>query len=119
MPALAAVPPRRPAVLAQLDRQSRVRPAPERVAGGSKRRKPDPCQRKREGRPLQAHTQSETGQDVDDDDQRSEDRGWSEVNRKRGLAQTRVKISVPLVPPNPNEFESAARIGIARAVFGT
>ncbi len=33
--------------------------------------------------------------------------------------QTRLKISVPLVPPNPKEFESAVRIGMRRAVFGT
>ena len=33
--------------------------------------------------------------------------------------QTRLKINVPLVPPNPKEFESAVRIGMRRAVFGT
>lgn len=34
-------------------------------------------------------------------------------------AQTCRKTRVPLVPPNPNEFDSATRIGISRAVFGT
>ncbi len=34
-------------------------------------------------------------------------------------AQTRARTSVPLVPPKPNELESATRIGILRAVFGT
>ncbi len=32
--------------------------------------------------------------------------------------QIRARISVPLVPPNPNEFDSAARIGIWRASRG-
>ena len=35
-------------------------------------------------------------------------------------AQSRArKISEPFVPPNPNEFDSATRIGMRRAVFGT
>lgn len=34
-------------------------------------------------------------------------------------AQTRLKISVPFVPPNPNELERAARIGICLAASGT
>jgi hypothetical protein len=29
------------------------------------------------------------------------------------------KINEPLVPPKPNEFDSATRIGICRATFGT
>jgi hypothetical protein len=29
------------------------------------------------------------------------------------------KISEPFVPPNPNEFDSATRIGMRRATFGT
>ena len=29
------------------------------------------------------------------------------------------KIRLPFVPPNPNEFDSAARIGVRRATFGT
>jgi hypothetical protein len=33
--------------------------------------------------------------------------------------QTLVNIRVPLVPPNPKEFDSAARIGMRRAVPGT
>ena len=32
--------------------------------------------------------------------------------------QSRLKISVPFVPPKPKEFDSAARIGISRAVSG-
>ena len=35
------------------------------------------------------------------------------------VAQICRKTRVPLVPPNPNEFDSATRIGISRAVFGT
>lgn len=58
-------------------------------------------------------------------------RGWHEpvcwppgsVSTRRSErlkpGQTRLKISVPLVPPNPKEFESAVRIGMRRAVFGT
>lgn len=38
---------------------------------------------------------------------------------RRSGRQIREKISVPLVPPNPKEFESAARMGIGRAVIGT
>jgi 3-oxoacyl-[acyl-carrier-protein] synthase II len=34
--------------------------------------------------------------------------------KKRGA-----KINVPLVPPKPNEFDRAARIGMLRAAFGT
>ena len=35
-------------------------------------------------------------------------------------AQSRArKISEPFVPPNPNEFDSATRIGRGRATFGT
>jgi len=33
--------------------------------------------------------------------------------------QIRLKTSVPLVPPKPNELEIAVRIAILRAVFGT
>ena len=33
--------------------------------------------------------------------------------------QTALKTSVPLVPPNPNEFDMATAIFISRAVFGT
>jgi hypothetical protein len=33
--------------------------------------------------------------------------------------QTRLKISVPLVPPNPNEFDRAERSGMRRAALGT
>jgi hypothetical protein len=36
-----------------------------------------------------------------------------------GSFQTVRKISVPLVPPNPNEFDMATLIFIGRAVFGT
>ena len=39
--------------------------------------------------------------------------------REVASAQTRAKIKVPLVPPNPNEFDSAARISIGRASRGT
>jgi len=38
---------------------------------------------------------------------------------KLNPGQMRLKMSVPLVPPNPKEFESAVRIGMRRAVFGT
>ena len=34
-------------------------------------------------------------------------------------AQGRANTSVALVPPKPNELESATRIGILRAAFGT
>ena len=34
-------------------------------------------------------------------------------------SQTALNTSVPLVPPNPNEFEMATAIFISRAVFGT
>jgi len=33
--------------------------------------------------------------------------------------QTRLKISVPLVPPNPKEFDRAERSGMRRAALGT
>src|SRR6185503_97485 len=33
--------------------------------------------------------------------------------------EQRARTSVPLVPPKPNELESATRIGILRAAFGT
>src|SRR4029078_3200943 len=35
------------------------------------------------------------------------------------LGQIPTNTSVPLVPPNPNEFDSAGRIRILRAVFAT
>ncbi len=35
------------------------------------------------------------------------------------LDQTRLKISVPLVPPNPKEFDRAERSGMRRAALGT
>ena len=41
------------------------------------------------------------------------------VAEQRPPHQTRRKINVPLVPPNPNEFESAAFTGMLRAVCGT
>ena len=31
----------------------------------------------------------------------------------------RLKITVPLVPPNPKEFDRATLMGISRAVWGT
>lgn len=37
----------------------------------------------------------------------------------RRPAQSPENTSVPLVPPNPKEFDIATRIGIRRAVFGT
>jgi len=40
-------------------------------------------------------------------------------DRANAKPQARLKMSVPLVPPNPNEFDRAARIGRRRAVFGT
>lgn len=43
---------------------------------------------------------------------------WPEPHPQR-VAQTRVKIRVPFVPPKPNELDSAARMGISRAVCGT
>jgi len=36
-----------------------------------------------------------------------------------GSDQTRLKISVPLVPPNPKEFDRAERSGMRRAALGT
>jgi hypothetical protein len=51
--------------------------------------------------------------------------GDGESASRRGCAlftvpgQTRPKINEPLVPPKPNELDSAARIVIWRAVFGT
>ena len=33
--------------------------------------------------------------------------------------QMRLKISVPLVPPNPKEFDRAERSGMRRAALGT
>ena len=45
-------------------------------------------------------------------------RGGAKRHAMRAV-QTRAKIRVPFVPPNPNEFESAVRIGISRAVIGT
>ena len=35
------------------------------------------------------------------------------------IAQIRLKSTLPLVPPKPNELESAARMVILRAAFGT
>ena len=54
-------------------------------------------------------------------------RGGVECEQRRRIdidwvedAQSRArKISDPFVPPKPNEFDSATRIGICRATFGT
>jgi len=45
-------------------------------------------------------------------------RGRSLQEKMHVAGQSRLKISVPLVPPKPNEFDNAARIGISRAVRG-
>jgi len=39
------------------------------------------------------------------------------VRQRAALFQTRLKTSVPFVPPNPNEFFSATSIFISRAVL--
>lgn len=46
------------------------------------------------------------------------ERGRSFQDEVQIAGQSRLKISVPLVPPNPKEFDSAARIGISRALSG-
>ena len=46
------------------------------------------------------------------------ERGRSFQGEIQIAGQSRLKISVPLVPPKPKEFDSAARIGISRAVSG-
>ncbi len=41
------------------------------------------------------------------------------VGRASGSVQIARKINVPLVPPNPKEFDMATLIFIGRAMFGT
>ena len=63
------------------------------------------------------HDRGERGS-VRDDHRRRQPPGGAELHAQ-AIAQTRAKIRVPLVPPKPNEFDSAARIGISRAWSGT
>jgi len=46
-------------------------------------------------------------------------RGMEFEPQGRGAAQTRAKIRLPLVPPNPNELDIAVRTSVLRAAFGT
>ena len=51
------------------------------------------------------------------EDQRSQDPGAGKLQAR--AAQGCAKTSVALVPPKPTELESATRIDILRAAFGT
>ena len=46
-------------------------------------------------------------------------RGHQLKSVRPGVVQKRLKTRLPLVPPKPNELESAVSIFILRAVFGT
>lgn len=46
-------------------------------------------------------------------------RGGQLKSVRLGVVQRRLKTKLPLVPPKPNELESAVPIFILRAVFGT
>ena len=63
----------------------------------------------------QAHPGSPQRKNMGDDKQARELEGGLEIE----LDQTRLKIRVPLVPPNPKEFDRAERSGMRRAALGT
>lgn len=46
-------------------------------------------------------------------------RGRQFKSVRPGVVQRRLKTRLPLVPPKPNELESAVPIFILRAIFGT
>ena len=50
---------------------------------------------------------------------KTEQRRRVDVDRFEDVQSRVRKISEPFVPPKPNEFDSATRIGIGRATFGT
>ena|GEM_PF-1164405 len=50
---------------------------------------------------------------------RNAPQAWEGANRRPCNDQIRLNTSVPFVPPNPNEFDSAISIFASRAVCGT
>ncbi len=61
-----------------------------------------------------------SGSHMNRERQTGQGRGTTQFDAQwRRTGQRRENISVPFVPPNPKEFESAVRMTILRAVFGT
>jgi len=115
MPPAVAVPPGGAPVLSQLQRHRRPGgPVQDfRKAAGGREQDAETDQNLR---PTgQAHPGGGERENMGSEKQARELERGLEIE----LDQTRLKIRVPLVPPNPKEFDRAERSGMRRAALGT
>ena len=115
MPSAVTIPPGSASVLSQLERHRRTG-GPVQDFGKAAGTREDDAQTDQNLRPAgQGHPGSPQRENMGDDKQARELERGLEIE----LDQTRLKISVPLVPPNPKEFDRAERSGMRRAALGT
>ena len=115
MPLSVTIPPGSASVLSQLERHRRTG-GPVQDFGQAARTREQDAQTDQKLRPAgQGHPGSPQRKNMGDDKQARELERGLEIE----LDQTRLKISVPLVPPNPKEFDRAERSGMRRAALGT
>jgi hypothetical protein len=127
MPDSRPVLPASASILVQFQGYRLIRNPQERSSKGRYQRNKD----ERAGRIPSPSAQPDPGrserQAVANRESRDQGARGSEIQVQRGCSrhgpppgsQTRLKIRVPFVPPNPNEFDRAVRTVIERAVFGT
>jgi len=115
MPLSVTVPPGSASVLSQIERHRRTG-GPLHDFGKAAGTREEDAQTDQNLRPAgQGHPGSPQRKSMGDDKQAREFERGLEIE----LDQTRLKISVPLVPPNPKEFDRAERSGMRRAALGT
>ena len=115
MPPAVTIPPRSASVLSQLERHRRPR-GPVQDFGKAAGTREEDAQTDQNLRPAgQGHPGSPQRKNMGEDKQARELERGLEIE----LDQTRLKIRVPLVPPNPKEFDRAERSGMRRAALGT
>ena len=115
MPSAVTIPPGSASVLSQLERHRRTG-GPVQDFGKAAGTREEDAQTDQNLRPAgQGHPDSPQRKNMGDDKQARELERGLEIE----LDQTRLKISVPLVPPNPKEFDRAERSGMRRAALGT
>jgi len=120
MPPAAAVPPGSAPVLPQLEPHRRAGRSLQDLGKAAGTREQD-AESDQNPRPAgQAHANGNERESVSGEKQaRKPERGLEIDLQRRRRDQTRLKISVPLVPPNPKEFDRAERRGMRRGALGT
>src|SRR5260221_3505278 len=115
MPSAVTIPPGSASVLSQLERHRRTG-RPVQDFGKAAGTREEDAETDQNLRPAgQGHPDCPERKNMGDDKQARELERGLEIE----LDQTRLKISVPLVPPNPKEFDRAERSGMRRAALGT